>query len=590
MSILAFRCAAFGFVRARPLCYNGPTSPGLPRFSRPPLRRGTPLFLRDTTPVPGQAVQPRQRVLAKRFTTAGFVKDSTVISALSFLGVAGAFLLDAVVAARYGLGVQTDAFYVAVGVPQLIWSILSSSATRVLTPVFTESLEEKGEAETWLLFSILGNASLVALPAIGCAGALLSPVIVRIAGAGLQEPGLSLAITMNRILFLMLIPAGLIQVMRAVLNAHTHFSAPAATTFLHYGIIVAAVLLLDNVLGITAVSVGYILGMIGQVMLLVVVIWFKGGHYTLSLDFDRPEVRKTARLLVPPLGAEVLGQSTTVIERALASFLPPGSVTALALAGRILRALDVTFLNNVAVAILPRLSSLATAKDLPGLKRLLSLGLRVTWAMTIPLTAVFFALDVPIVRLLFQRGAFNLQAASLTATVLSLYIVGLPLLAMLRLLMSTFYSMQDTTTPFFVRAGMLGFNLAGDLVLMTFLGVSGLALATSLTYLTSSLAAAWLLRRKIGPLDLRINRYLAKTCVAAFIMTLAALVARAWLEQRMHVLTLAHLVLEIGLVLGVAALAYLAAVFLLRIEEFQRMLGWVRDRLGARRIGHKRQC
>ena len=485
-------------------------------------------------------------------------------------------------AARFGLGIRTDAFFIAIGVPQLVWSILASSGTRVLTPIFTQLLDEEGSHGIWRSFSLLGNLSLIVMPLISAAGVLLSPLVVAIAGAGLQGEAAALTITLNRILFLMLIPAGLIQLMKAVLNAHRHFSTPAATTLLQYVIIIVTILVLEGTLGVLAVAVGYVLSMIGQVLILGAVILTKGGKYVATLDVKDPIVRKTARLLTPPLSGEVLGQSIAVIERALASFLPPGSVSALAFAGRILRALDITFLNNVVVAILPRLSSLATVKDFSGLKRLASMGLRVAWAITIPLTALVVALNLPIVRLLFQRGAFDQQAAVITGRILSLYIIGFPFLATVRMLVAVFYAKQDTRTPFFIRAAMLGFNLAGDLILMRLLGVFGLALATSLTYVVNAFLVGRLLRRSIGPLNLRVNLYLAKTAIAAFAMALTTVALRVLLEQILDTNTFSGLLLQLIPLLAVAGTTYLGALALLRIEEYQQVVGWIRGRLPLR--------
>ena len=488
-----------------------------------------------------------------------------------------------VVAAKFGLGYRTDAFFIAVGVPQLVWSIISSSGIRVLTPIFTQVLDEEGEQETWRVFSLLGNLSLIALPLFSVAGVLLSPLLVTITGAGLQEEAAALAVVLSRVLFLMLIPAGLIQIMKSVLNAHNHFSTPAATTLLQYVVIVVTLLTLEGSLGIMAVAVGYVLSMVAQVLVLGAVIVAKGARYVPSLDFRDAVARKTGRLVVPPLGGEVLAQSISVIERALASFLPPGSVSALAFAGRILRALDISFLNNVVVAVLPRLSSLATARDFPGLKRFVSLSLRVAWALTIPLTVIFLALNVPIVRLLYQRGAFDQQAVAVTGSILSLYLVGLPFLAMMRMLVAAMYAMQDTTTPFYVRAATLGVNLAGDLILMMVMGVFGLALATSLAYLVNALFSAWLLRRRIGALNLRVNRYLAKTVLAASIMGLTAFALRTWLEQTTPTATFLGVTLELSMAIGVAVPIYFVFLALSRVEEFQQLLGWMRNRLAARR-------
>jgi putative peptidoglycan lipid II flippase len=397
--------------------------------------------------------------LSERFASAALVKDSTVISSLSFLGVVGAFLLDVVMAASFGLGPSTDAFFIAIGIPQLIFSIITTTGPTVLTPVFTELLDEEGEVEASVVFSTLSTLSLVALSVLAGAGVLLSPLIVAVTGAGLDEQTASLALTLCRILFLMLIPTALIQIMKAFLNARHHFATPAAATLIQYAIIVTTLLLLGPTLGIAAVAVGYVLSMVGQVLVLGVVTWLKGGSYKPVVKLRHPVVRRATGLLAPPLSGELLAQSMIVIERALASFLAPGSVSALVFAGRILRASDILFLNNVVVAGLPRLSSLATARDFEGFKRFMSLGLKLTWAVTIPLTAGILALSRPMVSLVFQRGAFNPQDAAATARVLAMYMLGFPFLAMLRMLLTSFYAVQDTKTPFLIRASMMGQNL-----------------------------------------------------------------------------------------------------------------------------------
>jgi len=505
-----------------------------------------------------------------------------VISVLSFLGVAGAFLLDVVVAAKYGLGHETDAFYVAIAIPQLIFSISAASGPSVLTPVFTQLLDEKGEAEACVVFSTLSMLSLVVLSILAGAGVLLSPVVVAVAGAGLDEPTASLALSLSRILFLMLIPTGLIQIMKAFLNARNHFATPAAGTLIQYSIIVITLLLLAPTLDIAAVAVGYVLSMVGQVLVLGIAIYVMGGSYRPVLRLRHPVVRRTAGLLAPPFSGELLAQSVVVIERALASFLAPGSVSALAYAARILRASDILFLNNVVVAGLPRLSSLATARDFDGFKRFMSLGLKLVWAITIPLTAVILALNGPIVSLVFQRGAFDAQDAVVTARALCMYMLGFPALAMLRMLLTSFYAVQDTKTPFLIRTSMLGQNLLGDLALMSVLGVPGLALSTSMTYVVHSVPAAWLLRKKIGPLKMHVGAYLGKSAVAACVMGMTTLVFHIGLREVLGKMAFPRQVVATSVAVLLGGIVYVITMLLLRTDEFRQFVGSVLTRLPLR--------
>jgi putative peptidoglycan lipid II flippase len=102
--------------------------------------------------------------------------------------------------------------------------------------------------------------------------------------------------------------------------------------------------------------------------------------------------------------------------------------------------------------------------------------------LTLPFAAVFLAIPVTIMRALFVRGAYTMEAADLSAVALAAYGVGLPAMAMVRIVSSTFYARHDTATPAraTVTAIVCNILLKVALVWSAGLGIAGLALGTAL--------------------------------------------------------------------------------------------------------------
>jgi putative peptidoglycan lipid II flippase len=157
--------------------------------------------------------------------------------------------------------------------------------------------------------------------------------------------------------------------------------------------------------------------------------------------------------------------------------------------------------------------------------------------------------------------------------------LGFPALTMLRMLLTSFYALQDTKTPFFIRTSMLGQNLVGDLLLMSVIGVPGLALSTAMTYFVHSIPAARLLRRKIGPLKMHIGAYLGKSAVAACAMGTTALVVHMGLREMFGKMAFPGQILAIGAAVLLGGIVYVATMAVLRTGEFRQFVGSVLSRL-----------
>jgi putative peptidoglycan lipid II flippase len=506
------------------------------------------------------------------------LRDSMVISGFNALGVAGALLVDVALAAKYGLGTNTDALFLALTIPQLLTTVLGSATNPVVVPLLSRIRVESGEKECWQLFSNLINLSAISLAVIALAGTIGSGLLISLSAPGLSSESQQISISLSRILFAIVALAGLSEVMKAMLNSYRRFAVPAAAYSAQYIVVFVGIVLAPLTLGIRAVAISYVAGYVVQVLVLSGALVALGGRYYPLMHPRHPAVKEAGRLFAPLVMSQMVGQSNIWLERLLASFLPPGSVSALVYARRVLRALTLALVNSVSNALLPRFSELASRASLGEMRRSVSLGLKLTLGICLPVAAGVMVTSVPLMTLLFRRGAFGAEAVSIAATTLVFYMPGLPLMAMWQTQVAPFYAMKDTKTPVLIITMSLAILAALQLVLMRVAGLYGLALALSLSRVTSVAAAHPLLRRKIGAFNGNLARYTVKTAIAALAMAAAVLVSTRFVGSQLALSrTIESLVILV--VAGiVGSSVYFGTLILLRVREVSEGFRMLRSR------------
>ncbi|HUW08416.1 MAG TPA: murein biosynthesis integral membrane protein MurJ [Anaerolineae bacterium] len=508
----------------------------------------------------------------------GIVRNSATMSLFNGLGVLGGLALDMAVAALFGLGQATDGFFLAFTVPQFVMLVLQSSYVNGLVPVLT-GLQEGDPDRAWTVFSRLLNLNTVLIGAITVAGWLSAGWITALVGAGLPAARQVEVAQLARILFMMLPPLALAEVMRAQLNALQRFAVPSASNIVRYAAALATLLLGYRAWGIRALAVGYVIGALGQMVFLAADVAHAGGRYRFSWSLADPDLRAATRLLVTRAGGIGLRRSGLIVERFLASFLPAGSVTALSYGRRMSLSLYQVFANSVSTAILPSLSASAQAGDKAAQRRDLRLGYRLLSLTTWPAAALMAALSVPIVRVLFQRGAFDAADTSLTATLLTIYVLNVPALALVQVLLAPLYAGRDAGTPTRHMAWMLGVNILLAWGCMRFLGVNGLAWAATVTAALSLGRAYWLLR-ELGGLDLGgyTLRVVGASCMAGLAAWATWTVLARLADSGSAVITL----LTAAAAGSLGGLLYAAAVWLMRLKDLPDLGRLLRSRIGQR--------
>jgi putative peptidoglycan lipid II flippase len=310
------------------------------------------------------------------------------------------------------------------------------------------------------------------------------------------------------------------------------------------------------------------------------VLWKKGFPFRLNFDFNNPEVRRIALLMLPATFGVGVYYLNITVSAILASLLPQGSVSYLYYAQRLFEFPQGIFTVSVAQAVLPSMSKQAAEGDMAGMKESLAFGMRLTLFITIPAMAGMLACSTPIFSLLFMGGEFDYAKAVNSAQALLYYSLGLSFVALTRVLAPAFYALKDTKTPVWTAFIAFLLNVFFSLVLMKPLLHGGLALATTLSALVNMVLLLWFLRRKIGPFGGRgIIICGVKSLTASIPMIVVVQYVCQWIDWSLSGHKLTKL-LVLGGAIGSGILVYVIVVRLLRSNEALDMISIIRKKIG----------
>lgn len=402
-----------------------------------------------------------------------------------FMGVfaLASFVQDVVVARRFGAGSTVDAFVLALVVPTFVAAIVSDAFTTAFLPVYVEIGESDGPAASRRVFGSTVAIATAVLVALTLALAVVAPLGLPALTAGFDRDAAALA----RSLFYILLPivplSGVAALWRATLNAGERFGNAALSRTAVPLTAVATVLAVD---GIRALAVGTVLGY--GLQLVVLARSLRTGGLPVvprSWHLDAAVRRVIAQCKPMAWGALIMG-GAPFVDWAMASRLEEGSVAALHYANRVPMVIIGIGGAAVGTAVFPYFSRLVATRKWATVRRTFRTFAVVVAAITVPLTAALALGSEPLVRLLFERGAFDSGDTSTVAPVQALLVLQLPFFLMGTLLTRLVSACKANEILMWGAIFSFVLNVALNLVLMEWFDVAGIALSTSLVYLFSS--------------------------------------------------------------------------------------------------------
>ncbi|MEW6459408.1 MAG: murein biosynthesis integral membrane protein MurJ [Bacillota bacterium] len=491
---------------------------------------------------------------------------------------------EAAIAHQFGATHATDAYLVAYTIPNIFYAVAGIALATVIVPVFTEYVTRGRREEAWRLCSLVTNALILFTVVGSLIGMILAPAVVGVLGKGFAPETFRLSVQLMMIMLPSIVFFSLAGLFTGMLNANNVFGVPAFAPAAMNIVIIFGALFLGNYYGVYGLAAGVVGGAAAMALIQVPVLRRAGFRYRFELNLRHPEVKRVLYLMLPlTLGLSV-NQVYLMIDWVLASGLAEGSIAALNYANKLIQLPQSLFVLAVSTAIFPTLSRHIAEGHPAEMARTLSRGVKVVLLLTVPAVAGLVLLRVPVVTLLFERGAFDERATAMTAAALLFFAIGLVGHCLVMLISRGFFAMQDMRTPVVVTIGTLTVKGGASLLLVGPMAHAGLALATSVTALLNAVLLIFLLQRRLrgGLITADLVRFLVGVLVATGVMGLAVVLADAVLAGLFPAGGLG-LLARVGLVIMTGTIVYFFAGILIRLDELLNILSYARRTVTGRR-------
>lgn len=482
---------------------------------------------------------------------------------------------DMVVAAVFGAGMVTDAFFVAFTIPNLLRRFFAEgSLTAAFVPTFTDVLQHEGTNEARQVVRICWTLLLIVLTCVTVLGILASPWLVKLIGYGFSGSAGKLALTnlLNQFMFPYILFVSLVALFAGVLNVSGHFLLPALSPVMLNLAMIASALVIAPKLDqpILALAIGVLIGGIVQFCMQVPVLYRFGYDLRFDFNFRNSAVVKVMRLMLPGILGVAIYQINVVVTRLLASFLQEGSVSWLYYGQRLFEFPQGVFVVSLAQAVLPAMSRQAASDDHDGFRESLRFALILILLVTVPAALGLILCNQAVYSLFFMRGSFTAFDVSQAALALAWYAPGLLFVGISRVVVPSFYAMKDTRTPVMVSFWTLVVNVVAGLVLMQTMGHAGLALALTIASIFNAVVLTLLLSKRLGDLQIsRIFRTALRMIPALVLMTLVVSLLLGQVDWMIAGSFWARLGL-LGFSILCGCLVYAGALWLCGVKEMQQ--------------------
>jgi putative peptidoglycan lipid II flippase len=524
-----------------------------------------------------------------------------IVAVATALSKVAGLVRQQVIAAAFGVGAAYDAYnyaYVLPGFLLILLGGINGPFHSAMVSVLARRDRREGAHVLAAINTIVG-AGLIAVTVVLV---LFADPLIDLVGPMLDGERHRIAVLQLRWMAPMALFAGLIGLGFGALNAADVFWLPSVSPLLSSVAVILGIGLLWWQLGstitlpTTAVIGGIVLAAsttVGAILqwLIQLPALAKEGLNKLQLvwDWKDPGVQEVLKVMGPATLSSGMLQINVFVSLFFASGMPEAAA-GLGYANLLVQTPLGLLSNALLVPLLPVYARLTAPQDRPELIGRIRQGLMLSNASMLPLGALMVGLAVPIVALIYERGAFDSSAAALVGQLLMAYGIGMPAYLARDVLVRIFYALADANTPFRWSVGGIGLNAVfcwaftggptpgwGLQLPMLNAGAAGLVLATVAVNLITCLGLLLALQRRLGGLPLRL--WARDTALLLLAAVLGGVVAWLLAEQVSWPAGLAGLLLQCGIASAMGTAVYGLVASLAGVPEVQELLTTVRRRL-----------
>lgn len=449
------------------------------------------------------------------------IRGFLTVGAWTLLSRIVGFLRDVLIAAYLGAGPVAEAFLVAFSLPNMFRRFFAEGAfNTAFVPLFSKKFESGEDPRGFAEDAFSGLAFIVLLVTL-VAMVAMPWLVLAMAGGFAGDERLPLAVLYGRICFPYILFISLTALLSGLLNAGGRFVAAAGAPVLLNLIFIAAMLAGDYAGWDMGLTMAWATPLTGLAQLALV--WVAAARMGYPLRLRRPRMTPDLKRLLTIAGPAVLAggvvQINLLVGRQVGSFFD-GAIAWLSYADRLYQLPLGVVGIAIGIVLLPDISRRLKAGDVFGSRYALSRATEFALFLTLPAAVALVVIPVPLIAVLYERGAFTASDTLPTALALAVYGAGLPAFILQKVLQPLYFAREDTKTPFRFALWSMVINAGLAIGLAPTLGFIAAALGTTLAGWAMTLQLWWGTRGmgEAACADDRLRARLPRTIAASFIM------------------------------------------------------------------------
>lgn len=497
-------------------------------------------------------------------------KIAILLMIIAVLSKASGFLRDITLSFFYGATNTSDAYIISVTITSVLFSLIITGISTAYIPMFKQ-IELKGDhQETTIFTNNLINIVLIITTGIILIGLIFSNVLVKLFALGFDGETLKTAVLFTRIGLVGVYFTSITQLLISYLQLNGKFIAPAMIGF-PFNLIVILSIFISAQTNVIVLAIGTVIAALFQMLFLFPSLYKTNYRYIPIVHFTDSNIKKMAVIVFPIMIGISIDQINLMVDKTVASTLVEGGISALTYASRLNDFVQGIFVLSFVTVMFPLISSMAAEKNMVDFKSSINEIISSVIIIVIPASFGIMILSEPIVKLLYGHGHFDEKAIDLTSQALFYYSIGMIGYGIREVLNRIFYSFQDTKTPLYSATISVVLNIILNLILSTYMGIGGLALATSISALFCSALLVINLRKKIGSFGLK-GYFITfmKVILASSMMVIMVYILYE------YVLTEWHTLFKMLTVVSAGSIFYLILITLFKVKETKLLLMFLR--------------
>lgn len=498
-----------------------------------------------------------------------------IITIITFSSKLLGLLRDILLANYYGTSISSDAYVMAQSILSVFTILLVNALGTAFIPMLSDYKVNRSEAENKGLINNVYTVSFLLTTAISVVLLIfIKPVVGFFApGFGPEAQHLTQLVTMVMIPTISL--SVIVLLNNSFLQTRGSYFVPALYGFPSNLALITGMIFFTHQFGIVGLGVAFSIGAVCQILFQLPALFKTGFKFKPETDFNNEGLRTLFILVIPTAIGTGIQQINSIVDRMIGSGLAEGSIAALNFSNKLGMFIMGLLFASISSVYYTAMANHSANNNMDEFKNLLKGTVNTLGLLIVPASVGFIVLRLPIVKLVFERGAFDGGASEMTAVALLFTAVGLLGFSLRDVFSRAFYALQDTKTPMINGSIAVVVNIILDIILAGPMKVGGLALATSISGLTASLLLFIALHKRIGDFGIKdmINT-LGKIMIAAVLMGLCVHFTYIGLTA-----FTGSLIMSLGGSILVGVAVYGVAVTLLGIKEVHSLLAVVTKKL-----------